>query len=1040
MARQIRRKSKSIGLAPGSLVYIGKKRTEKIKIDLINYSETIFEEKKLSGIGECSSYLDKDSKTWINITGLDDVQMFEELGKIFDIHPLVLEDILNTEQRPKIEDYDNYLFMVFKIFYYEEDLNEVQSEQVSIIFSSKYLITFQEKEDSLFKPITERIKSAKGKIRKSGTDYLAYSILDAGVDSYFNLLEVIGEKIENVEDELIREPVSENLHTIHQLRREMIILRKSVWPLREVINLMERGDSVYIKKSTGIYLRDVYDHTIQIIETIESYRDMVSGMLDTYLSSVSNRMNEVMKVLTIIATIFIPLTFIAGVYGMNFHYMPELSWKWFYPFGFWTIMASIVAVMIVYFKRKTGSEIIMENFRGSNLQKSFIGISISLLLIVTAARAQEAGYADSLKEKLIGVSDTVKVQKMLDLMKHFSQSDSEKAIRLGKEALKLSQNIGYKAGVAKSLNDIGIIKNMHGNLKDALEYYKKSLAVKQQMNDTKEIADALGSIGSVYFKLSNYPEALRYFLQSLSIRKASGSMADISVSLENIGSVYLKQGNYKKALDNFERSLKIRETTGPQHEVAKILVNIGNIYQKQGDYQKTLNILIQASRIQEATGNKKELALTLNNIGLIDIKLNNFNFASVYLFKSLEIRQSIHDLPGTAESLNSIAINYRHTNNIDKSIKYSEKSLELAQKEGEKNIERSACENLVRSYADIKNFQKAFAYQTRVIQLSDSLYNISKSRQLSNLQTSYESEKSELIIKLQNAELERQRQFIYLILGGLVITILLTIFLLKVNRDKLKINKMLEKQKNVLTEKQDIINQKNKDLEESNAVKDKFFAIIGHDLRSPIADLQSMLELLQSGDLTQNEFNGLLGQLNKRVYATRYLIDNLLNWAMTQKDGGNFNPEKINLKNVVDENIDLIKKAADVKNIVLSSNVNETEFVIADLDMIKLVIRNLLTNAVKFTPRGGKVNINSVEVNGEAEISVSDTGVGIDKDSARKLFDVTKSFSTIGTGGETGSGLGLGLCKEFIEKNSGKIWVESKPGEGSTFKFTLRKS
>lgn len=203
MARQIRRKSKDIGLAPGSLVYIGKKRTEKIKLSLINYSDNSFEEKELSDIKECFSYINADSKTWINITGLDDVKLFEELGLVFEIHPLVLEDILNTEQRPKIEDYDNYLFLVFKIFLYNEEFNEVQSEQVSVIFSSKYLITFHEKPDDLFKPVIERIKSGKGKLRKSGTDYLAYSILDTAVDGYFNLLEVIGEKIEIVEDELI---------------------------------------------------------------------------------------------------------------------------------------------------------------------------------------------------------------------------------------------------------------------------------------------------------------------------------------------------------------------------------------------------------------------------------------------------------------------------------------------------------------------------------------------------------------------------------------------------------------------------------------------------------------------------------------------------------------------------------------------------------------------------------------------------------------------------------------------------------------------
>jgi magnesium transporter len=228
----------------------------------------------------------------------------------------------------------------------------VNSEQVSLIFGRNFLISLQEKNGDLFDGVRERIRNSKGKIRKLGTDYLAYALIDSVVDGYFNILEKIGELVEDIEDELITEPKPENLHTIHQLRREMILLRKSVWPLREVINLMEKEGISLIKKTTYIFLRDLYEHTIQIIDTIESYRDMVSGMLDTYLSSVSNRMNEVMKVLTIIATIFIPLTFIAGVWGMNFQHMPELKWPWIYPYGFWALMILIGGMMVFYFKRK----------------------------------------------------------------------------------------------------------------------------------------------------------------------------------------------------------------------------------------------------------------------------------------------------------------------------------------------------------------------------------------------------------------------------------------------------------------------------------------------------------------------------------------------------------------------------------------------------------------------------------------------------------------------------------------------------------------
>jgi magnesium transporter len=264
----------------------------------------------------------------------------------------VMEDIMNTEQRPKIEDFDDYIFVVLKMLYYDNDEEEIKAEQISIIVRSNFVLSFQEREGDIFNPLRDRIRNAKGRVRKMGPDYLAYCLLDAIVDNYFVVLEKLGEQIEGMEEELVTNPTPVTLQRIHNLKREMIFLRKSVWPLREVVSRLERGESPLIKESTGIYLRDVYDHTIQVIDTIETYRDMLSGMLDIYLSSISNRMNQVMKVLTIIATIFIPLTFVAGIYGMNFEYMPELKWHWFYPKAFWLVMIGIAGVMLVYFRRK----------------------------------------------------------------------------------------------------------------------------------------------------------------------------------------------------------------------------------------------------------------------------------------------------------------------------------------------------------------------------------------------------------------------------------------------------------------------------------------------------------------------------------------------------------------------------------------------------------------------------------------------------------------------------------------------------------------
>ncbi len=352
MTRTIKSKSKKTGLEPGTLVYTGEKPSREIKIDLINYSESQITGKELKKVDESFSIINQNTITWIDIRGLNNIQMIEQIGKNFNIHPLVLEDILSTNQRPKINDYEDYVFIVFKTFDYNKKEKIINSEQISLIFGKSFLISFRENNGKLFDSVNSRLQNSKARIRKSGTDYLAYALIDAVVDNYFNILEKIGEEIEDVEDKLITNPQQENLHSIHRLRREMILLRKSVWPLREVINIMERGETALIKKTTGIFLRDLYEHTVQIIDTIESYRDMVSGMLDTYLSSVSNRMNEVMKVLTIIATIFIPITFVAGVFGMNFKHMPELDWSWAYPVGFWAAIIIITSLMIFYFKKK----------------------------------------------------------------------------------------------------------------------------------------------------------------------------------------------------------------------------------------------------------------------------------------------------------------------------------------------------------------------------------------------------------------------------------------------------------------------------------------------------------------------------------------------------------------------------------------------------------------------------------------------------------------------------------------------------------------
>ncbi|MCX5844792.1 MAG: magnesium/cobalt transporter CorA [Deltaproteobacteria bacterium] len=352
MVRRLKKRSGKAGLPPGSLIHIGDRLAEKTKITVFDYDEAHLQEKEIKTVGECRQFKDSPTVAWIHIEGIHDTQILEELGAVFGLHPLTLEDILNTDQRPKMEDFCEYIYIVLKTFYnHADENNETTSEQISIILGPTFVISFQEKETDIFKPIRERIRAGKGRLRKSGADYLAYSLIDTIVDNYFTILEHLGEKIEIIEESLVKNPSTQTLQAIQHLKREMIFLRKSVWPLRETISSLERSECQLIQESTGLFLKDIYDHTIQVIDTIETFRDMLSGILDIYLSSISNRMNEIMKVLTIIATIFMPLTFLAGVYGMNFKYMPELEWHWGY-FFIWSIMITIVVSMLVYFRKK----------------------------------------------------------------------------------------------------------------------------------------------------------------------------------------------------------------------------------------------------------------------------------------------------------------------------------------------------------------------------------------------------------------------------------------------------------------------------------------------------------------------------------------------------------------------------------------------------------------------------------------------------------------------------------------------------------------
>lgn len=344
--------AKKSRLPAGSLVHVGEAHGYEQRISLINYTETQLTKKSIKTIQDILPFINADSLTWIDVEGLHDLDFIAAIGEHFNIHSLILEDILNTHQRPKLEDHEDYIYVVLKHLEIDKAGHfGVKYEQISFLLLKNCVLTFKEKPDDLFAAIVESFTNDKAKVRRLGADYLLYVLLDTIVDEYFALQDSLDDLMESIENDLLTAPSRETLITIQRVKRELVFIRRSVAPVRELMKNLQRNESVLIDASTQRYFSDVYDHVLRIIEAMDAYRDLISGMLDIYLSSISNKMNETMKFLTVYSSIFIPLTFIAGVYGMNFDFMPELHWRWAYPL-LWVFFMAMTVGLLLYFKKK----------------------------------------------------------------------------------------------------------------------------------------------------------------------------------------------------------------------------------------------------------------------------------------------------------------------------------------------------------------------------------------------------------------------------------------------------------------------------------------------------------------------------------------------------------------------------------------------------------------------------------------------------------------------------------------------------------------
>ena len=348
--RKLHKRSTKAGLPPGSLVLIGNAREEPVTIELIDYSEGEAAEVEIVNVEDLRSCLQTSTVSWVNINGIHNTEAIGAIGKVYDIHNLVLEDILNTDHRPKVEPFENYVFFTMKMMWYGED-DELEKEQISIVFGKPYVLCFQERKGDIFDPIRERIRADSGLIRKKGTDYLVYRLIDSVVDNYFIIIEKIEERVEDLEEVITADMEGDHMKAIQHMKREIITLKRALLPLREAVSGLEKGVTDLVDPENEKYFKDVYDHLIQIADSLENNREVLSGLMDMHLANMSNRMNQVMKVLTVIATIFIPLTFIAGIYGMNFDNMPELHYENGY-YVVWGVMIAVLLIMLFFFRRK----------------------------------------------------------------------------------------------------------------------------------------------------------------------------------------------------------------------------------------------------------------------------------------------------------------------------------------------------------------------------------------------------------------------------------------------------------------------------------------------------------------------------------------------------------------------------------------------------------------------------------------------------------------------------------------------------------------
>lgn len=642
---------------------------------------------------------------------------------------------------------------------------------------------------------------------------------------------------------------------------------------------------------------------------------------------------------------------------------------------------------------------------------------------------------------------------------YFKQGSFLLSLEFRQKAIKINEEIGNKQEVAVCLKYIGVIYEKLGNYPLSLEYYNKSLKINEEINNRQGKANCLHNIGIIYHIQGNYPAALEYYQKALKINEEEGSKQHILNGLNNIGAIYHAQANYTSALTYYQKSIKISEEIDYKEGEARGLNNIGEAYRLQNNFTLALTYYQKSLKIKEEIGDENGIARTMNNMGTIYYKQAKYSLALEFYQNALKRSKEINNQLLILDSYANLGSFYLGRLDFKQALDYTKKSFVLARDLEHLDQQRRIYLQISEIYTATKNYKEALENYILYKELNDSIFNEKNIEEITGLEYQYEFEKEKQAIDseqqkkdaITEEKLKGQKTLNIAFILGFVLMTSLVIVILRSFFQKRKANNILRKQKlqiektnEELTLQKEEIQNVAFELEKANKTKDKFFSIIAHDLKSPFNALLGISGILLESHTTieEEERETLIESIHGSSMKTYRLLENLLTWAQTQTGKIKFNTETINISVLITETISLLEEPTKNKEIKLLLNAEKDLSITADRNMIDTVIRNLVSNAIKFTPKGGTITIKSETVADEnnqkfAEISVKDNGVGIASEIQSKLFKITENVSTKGTEKETGTGLGLILCKEFIEKHHGDIRVESELDKGSEFSFRI---